>query len=104
MHKTLKGLGFVVLGLAVVTVGLPVLVLVASFLGMLVGAYVFPALIVLASLRALWMFPSAFKYKTMTGEWPFQTIAKRNRFESKTQCTTPTPIATCKRSKISSQK
>lgn len=71
MNKTLKGLGFAVLGLAVVTVGLPVLVLVASFLGMLIGAYVFPALIALALLRFLfWDFPRALKERIVTGEWP----------------------------------
>ena len=71
MIKTLKGLGFVVLGLAVVTVGLPALVLGLSFLGMLIGAYVFPALIVLALLRTLfWDFPRALKYRTVNGEWP----------------------------------
>lgn len=71
MTKTLKGLGFVVLGLAVVTVGLPALVLGLSFLGMLIGAYVFPALIALALLRFLfWDFPRALKERIVTGEWP----------------------------------
>ena len=78
MTKTLKGLGFVVLGLAVVTVGLPALVLGLSFLGMLIGAYVFPALIVLALLRMLfWDFPRALKYKTVTGEWPSVQTQRR---------------------------
>jgi hypothetical protein len=78
MKRTLRGLGFAVLGLAVVTVGLPVLVLVASFLGMLIGAYVFPALIALALLRFLfWDFPRALKYRTVTGEWPSVQTQRR---------------------------
>ena len=80
MKQVVKDVSFVVLALAVLMIGLPLLVVFGALFGLLFQLGL-PVLLGLAILRALWLLPAAIRYRRSKGEWHFQTVSKDRRYQ-----------------------